>query len=101
LKSSGYKASSCFRLVYWKEKLSDKYLTNACYHSFQNHLSFRLLSENIKIRIYRTLILPAALYGCESWSLILREENRLRVFENRVPRRIFGRKSDRRLEKTA
>jgi len=45
---------------------------------------------NLKIKIYRTIILPVVLYGCETWSLTLREERRLRVFENRVLRRIFG-----------
>jgi hypothetical protein len=55
-------------------------------------LSSRLLSKNIKIRIYKTVILPVVLYGCETWSLTLREEHRLRVFENRVLRRIFGSK---------
>jgi hypothetical protein len=49
-----------------------------------------LLSKNTKIKIYRTIILPAVLYGCETWSVRLREEHRLRVFENRVLRRIFG-----------
>jgi len=53
-----------------------------------------LLSKNIKIKIYRTLILPVVLCGCETWSLTLREERRLRVFENRVLRRIFGLKRD-------
>jgi hypothetical protein len=53
---------------------------NACYHSAQNLLSSRLLSKNLKIRIYKTIILPVVLYGCETWSLILREEHRLRVF---------------------
>jgi hypothetical protein len=54
-----------------------------------------LLSENIKIRIYKTIILPVVLYGCETWSLTLREEQRLRVSENRVVlRRIFGPKRD-------
>jgi hypothetical protein len=48
----------------------------------------------IKIRIYKTIILPAVLYGCETWSLTLREKHRLRVFENRVLRRIFGPKRD-------
>jgi hypothetical protein len=48
------------------------------------------LSKKLKIRIYKTIILPVVLYGCETWSLTLREEQRLRVFENRVPRRIFG-----------
>jgi hypothetical protein len=53
-----------------------------------------LLSKNIKIKIYRTIILPAVLYGCQTWSLTLREEHRLRVFENRVLRKIFGPKRD-------
>jgi hypothetical protein len=53
-------------------------------------LSSRLLSKNLKIRIYKTIILPVVLYGCETWSLTLREEHRLRVFENRVLRKIFG-----------
>jgi hypothetical protein len=48
-----------------------------------------LLSKNLKIRIYKTIILPVVLYGCKSWSLTLREEHRLRVFEKRVLRRIF------------
>jgi hypothetical protein len=68
---------------------------NACYHSVQNLLSSRLLSKNLKIRIYKTIILSVVLYGCESWSLILREEHRLGVFENRVLRRIFRPKSDK------
>ena len=63
---------------------------NACYHSVQNLLSSSLLSKNLKIKIYRTKILPVVLYGCETWSLRLREERRLRVFENRVLKRIFG-----------
>jgi hypothetical protein len=67
---------------------------NACYHSVQNHLSSPLLSKNLKIRIYKTIILPVVLYGCETWSLISREEYRLRVFVNRVLRRIFGPKRD-------
>jgi hypothetical protein len=67
---------------------------NACYHPVQILLSSRLLSKNLKIRIYKTIILPVVLYGCETWSLILREEHRLRVFENRVLRRIFGLKRD-------
>jgi hypothetical protein len=63
---------------------------NACYHSVHNLLPSRLLSKNIKIRIYKTIILPLVLNGCETWSLTLRAEHRLRVFENRVLRRIFG-----------
>jgi hypothetical protein len=53
-----------------------------------------LLSKILKIRKYKTIILPVVLYGCETWSLTLREEHRLRVFENRVLRRIFGLKTD-------
>jgi hypothetical protein len=64
------------------------------YHSVQSLLSSRLLSKNLKIRIYKMIILPVFLYGCETWSLILREGHRLRVFENRVLRRIFGPKKD-------
>ena len=67
---------------------------SACYHSVQNLLSSRLLSKNLKIKIYRTVILPVVLYGCETWSLTLREERNLRVFENRVLRRIFGPRRD-------
>ena len=63
---------------------------NACYHSVQNLLSSRLLFKNLKIKIYRTIILPVVWYGCETWSLTLREERKLRVFENMVLRRIFG-----------
>jgi hypothetical protein len=53
-----------------------------------------LLSKNTKINIHRTVVLPVVLYGCETWSLTLREKHRLRVFENRVLRRIFGLKRD-------
>ena len=60
----------------------------------QNLLSSSFLSKTLKIKIYRTIILPVVLYGCETWSLTLREESRLRVFENRVLRRIFGPKRD-------
>jgi len=63
---------------------------NACYHLVQNVLSFRLLSKNVKIKMYRIIILHVVLYGCETWSLTLREGRRLRVFENNVLRRIFG-----------
>ncbi|KAJ4443774.1 hypothetical protein ANN_05552 [Periplaneta americana] len=53
-----------------------------------------LLSKNLKVRIYKTVILPVVLYGCETWTLTLREEHRLRVFENKVLRKIFGSKRD-------
>ena len=54
----------------------------------------KLVSKNLEIKIYRTIILPVVLYGCETWSLTLREERRLRVFENRVLRIVFGPKRD-------
>jgi len=63
---------------------------NACYHLVQNLSSSCLLSKNTNIKIYRSVILHVVLYGCETWSLTLREERRLRVFEKRVPRRVFG-----------
>ena len=60
----------------------------------QNLLSAKLLSKNLKIKIYRTIILPVVLYGCETWSWTLREERKPRVFENMVLRRIFGPRRD-------
>jgi hypothetical protein len=62
----------------------------ACNHSVQKLLYSHLLSKNVKIKIHKTIILPMVLYGCETWSLTLREEHRLRVFENRVLRKLFG-----------
>jgi hypothetical protein len=62
-------------------------LGNASYYSVQNILSSHLISKNLKIKIHKTIILPVVLYGCETWSLTLREEHRLRVFENRVLRK--------------
>jgi hypothetical protein len=67
---------------------------NACYHLVQNLLSSRLFSRNLRFRIYKAIIFPVIFYGCETWSLTLREERRLRVFENKVLRRIFGPKRD-------
>ena len=61
----------------------------------QNLFSSRLLSKNLKIKLYRTIILLVVLYGFETWSLTLREESKLRVFENMVLRRIFGLKEGR------
>ena len=69
-------------------------LGNACYDSVQKLLSSSLLSKKLQIKIYRKIILPVVLYGCETWSLTLREDRRLRVFENRVLRRVFGPKRD-------
>jgi hypothetical protein len=67
---------------------------NTCYHLFQNDLSSHFLSRNVKARIYKTIFLPVVLYGYEILYLTLREEYRLRMFENRVLRRIFGSKWD-------
>ena len=65
-----------------------------CYYSLEKILSSHLLSKKLKVNKYKTLILPVVLYGCETWSLTLREEHRLRVFENKVLRKIFGAKRD-------
>ena len=80
----------------WEENRNRLNSGNACYNSVQNLLSSSLLSKNlkIKIRVYKTIILPVVVYVCETWSLTLREERRLRVFENRVLRRKFGPKRD-------
>jgi len=67
---------------------------NACYHSVQNLLSSRLLSKNLKIKIYRTIISPFVFYGCETWSLTLQEERKLRMSENMVLMKIFGPRRD-------
>jgi len=67
---------------------------NACYHSVQKLLSSSLLTKNLKIKKYRTIILSVFLYGCETWSLTLREECRSTVFENSGLRRIFRPKRD-------
>jgi hypothetical protein len=69
---------------------------NAFYHSVQYLLSSHLLSKNVKVRIYKTIILPVVLYGCETLSLTVWEEHELRVLT-----RIFGPKSDGRVEKAA
>jgi hypothetical protein len=70
--------------------------TNSLHHSVFKRESntHRLLSKNVKVRIYKTIILPVVLYGCETWSLRVREEHKLRAFENRVVRRICGAKRD-------
>jgi hypothetical protein len=81
-----YKGTTLTKQNSIQEEIKSRLLGNACYHSVQNLLSYSLLSKNIKIRIYTTIILPVVLYGCETWPLLLREESRLRVFENRVLR---------------
>jgi hypothetical protein len=67
---------------------------NACYNSIQSPLSSHLLTKNFKIKIYKTIILPAVLYEHETWFLTLRDEHRLMVFENRVLMRILGPKRE-------
>jgi hypothetical protein len=69
-------------------------LGNACYHSVQNVLSSSLLPRNIQIKIYKIIILPEVLYWCETWSLTLMEEHKLRVSGNGVLRRISGLKRE-------
>jgi hypothetical protein len=69
-------------------------LGNSCYYPVQNIFSSVSYIKKLNIKIYKTVILPVVLYGCETWSLTLGEEHRLRVFENRVFRRIFGPKRE-------
>jgi hypothetical protein len=87
----------------WMHKEINRTLNsgNACYHSVKSCLSSPLLSRNLQVKIYITIILPVVLCGCETWSLTLREKHRLRVFENKVLRRIFGPKRDEVMEKVA
>jgi hypothetical protein len=76
-----------------QEEIKSKMMSgNACSHSVRNILSSSLLSKYIKIKIYRTIIVPVVLYVCETRSLTLREERSLRLFENRVLKRIFWHK---------
>jgi hypothetical protein len=69
-------------------------LGDACYHSVQSLLSSYLLSRNVKVKVYKSIILPFVLYGCETWCLTLRVEHRPRMFENRALRRMLGHKRD-------
>ncbi|KAJ4448580.1 hypothetical protein ANN_10599 [Periplaneta americana] len=78
-----------------REKIKHRInMGNACYYWVEKLLSSSLLSKNLKVRIYKTVILPVVLYCCETWTLTLREEHRLRAFENKVLRKIFGAKRD-------
>jgi len=97
---------SVIRLYIWEQRLTTQNSIQeeikrrlksgtAYYHSVQNIFSSSLLSKNLNSKIYSTIILPVVLYGCETWSLTLREERRLRVLQNRVLRRIFGPKMDK------
>jgi len=67
---------------------------NACFYSVQKLLTSRLISSKLKLKIYGTVILPVILYGCESWSTTLADEHKLRVFENKILRKIYGPKRD-------
>ena len=78
-----------------KDSTSNKVESNEGIKMFGNDLTLKANEGGkLKIKIYRTIILPVILHGCETWSLTLREERRLRVFENRVLRRVFGPKRD-------
>jgi hypothetical protein len=78
-----------------QEKIKRRLISgNACHHSVRKFLSLRLMSKNVKIRIFKTIILPVVLYWCRTWSLILREEHILRMFEYRLLRRIFWPRRD-------
>jgi len=80
-----YNATAWLVLTLWlKEQSSD----------MEGSYEYMFLSKNLKIKIYRTIILPVVFYGCETWQLTLREERKLRVFENMVLRRIFGPRRD-------
>ena len=69
-------------------------LGNESYYSLEKISQSGRLSKKLKVHAYKTIILPVVFYGCEAWSLTLREEHRLRVFENKVLRKVFGGKSD-------
>jgi hypothetical protein len=85
---------SLVREIQMEKTIKKIYINSSINVSVQKLLSSRLLSKNLKIRIYKTIILPVVVYGCETWSLTLREEHRLGVSGNRVLRRIFGPKRD-------
>ena len=67
---------------------------NVYHYSLEKILSSRLLSKKLKVNTYKIIILLVVLYGCETWSLVLREEHRIKVFKNEVIRKIFGTKKD-------
>jgi len=77
--------------AYIKSRLK---LGNVCYHLVQNLLTSNFLSKNIKMKIYSYVIFPAVIYGCETWSLTLREDQRPRMFQNRLLRKMFGPKGE-------
>jgi hypothetical protein len=80
-------------MTLFRKKLSETEVRNAYFPSVENLLSSSVLLKHIKVKLYRTIILPV-LCGCETWSLTLSEERKLSVFKNRVLRRIFRSKRD-------
>ena len=95
MKTFNYLGSLLINQNYIQEEIKCRLKAgNSCYYSVQTLLSSRLLSKDLKIKIYKTIILPVVLYGCATWSLTLREECRLRVFENRILKWIFVPKRD-------
>jgi hypothetical protein len=80
--------------VIHKENKSRLIWSDSCCHSVQNHLSSCLFSKNVKIKIYKRVILHVVLYGCETLFLTWRQEHRLKVFENRLLKKIVGPKRD-------
>ncbi|KAJ4441371.1 hypothetical protein ANN_11226 [Periplaneta americana] len=90
-----YQRATLTNINYAREEIKHRInMGNVCYYSVEKLLSSSLLSKNLKVRIYKTVILPIVLYDCETWTLTLREELRLRVFQNKVLRKIFGAKRD-------
>ena len=81
-------------IILFRKKLMKIEVRECLLSSGADLLFSRLLYKNLKIKIYRTIILPVVLYGCETWSLTMREKRRFRVFENRVLRKIFGPERD-------
>jgi hypothetical protein len=75
---------------FYSERNYEKTEFRECLYAVKNLLTYSLLFKSLKIKIYRTIILPVVLYGCEFWSLTVREESRHRVFENRVLRKYLG-----------
>ncbi|KAJ4436270.1 hypothetical protein ANN_18901 [Periplaneta americana] len=89
-----YLGATVTNINYTRKEIKQRINMGNAYYSVEKLLSSSLLPKNLKVRIYKTVILPVVLYGCETWTLTLREEQRLRVFENKVLRKIFGAKRD-------
>ena len=95
VKQFKYLGTTIMKQNYIQEEIKSRLKSGpVCFHLVQNPLPSSLLSKNIKINIYRAIIKPVVLYGCETWSLTLMEKRRLKVFENRLLRSIFWPKRD-------